>query len=262
MLGGRFRDAMSDMTETIRRVFQDPPARTVALELRAPAARTVPLPSAQVLAPHFRMVPATAFVPVLEPVPPMRAELDWAAALVEEAGWGQWAAGARVCVPELFQSGRISRLAVPPLPRRPQVLAEPPEVFRGRARSGLEAMAAPRTRALAPALEPPRSFRALEQALAMPVAFPCEDMTRISRAIWMRYTLKLVRETGENIRNLDVLGLYRIPSRGTRQVNHQAATGRLLVALGPEAAGAPRAPFILARKKDDDSIVCCFVEDV
>jgi hypothetical protein len=77
----------------------------------------------------------------------------------------------------------------------------------------------------------------------------------------MRYTLKLVRETGENIRNLEVLGLYRIPTRGTRQINHQAATGRLLVSLGPEAVGAPRAPFILARKKDDDSIVCCFVEE-
>jgi len=71
----------------------------------------------------------------------------------------------------------------------------------------------------------------------------------------------VVRATGENIRNLDVIGLYRIPVVGTRQLNHDPATGRLLVTLGPEANGAKRALFILARRKTDASIVFCFVEE-
>jgi hypothetical protein len=162
----------------------------------------------------------------------------------------------------LFQAEKCARLEVPPLPRRPRVREERPEEFRTRSRPGLEPFPPPRSASQPCALAPPRSFQALEHALAQPVAFTGEDIPKLSKTLWMRYTLKLVRETGENIRNLEVLGLYRIPTRGTRQINHQAATGRLLVALGPEAVGAPRAPFLLARKKDDDAIVCCFVEDV
>jgi hypothetical protein len=96
----------------------------------------------------------------------------------------------------------------------------------------------------------------------MPVAFPRVDVQTLSKALWMRYTLKLVKDTGQNIRNLEVVGLYRIPVKGVRQVNHQAATGRLLVNLGPEAEGARIAPFILAKRKDDDGMVCCYVEDI
>ena len=77
----------------------------------------------------------------------------------------------------------------------------------------------------------------------------------------MRYTLQLVRATGENIRNLEVLGLYRIPAKGTRQVDHDPVTGRLLVTLDADAVGSRRAPFILARRKNDASIVCSFVEE-
>jgi len=107
----------------------------------------------------------------------------------------------------------------------------------------------------------PGSYRALERVLALPVAVAGEDLTKVSKALWMRYTLQLVRATGENIRNLDVIGLYRIPTKGTRQLNHDPATGRLLVTLGPEANGAKRALFILARRKTDGSIVFCFVEE-
>ena len=256
-----FRDAMSDMAETIRRVFKDPPARTVDMALLPPLGRSIPFPSTRAIA------PPTRFEPSLVEVPPLAAtagsvDFHWEARLHAEEGWGTWAAGATVISPPLFRPEKTARLEVPALPRKARVREQAPHAFRTRAMAGLQALPGIGTETCAWALPAPRSFRALEFALALPVAFTGEDMTKISKALWMRYTLKLVRETGENIRNLEMLGLYRIPSRGTRQVDHQAATGRLLVFLGPEAEGAPKAPFILARKKDDASVVCCFVEDV
>jgi hypothetical protein len=256
------RGAMSDMAETIRRAFRDPPALAVDLRLRAPGFRAVPLPGTRALAPEFRLKLAVGAVPALAAGAVQAVGFHWEAPLREEEGWGQWAAGAQICVLPLFQAEKCSRLEVPPLPRRPRVREEAPEAFRTRTRPGMEPMPMPRSASQDCALPAPRSFRALEHAMALPVAFTGEDIGKLSKALWMRYTLKLVRETGENIRNLEVLGLYRIPTRGTRQINHQAATGRLLVSLGPEAASAPRAPFVLARKKDDDAIVCCFVEEV
>ncbi len=262
MAGGRFRDVMSDMAETIRRAFTDPPSRDVDLRVPAPAARgTEPL-ATRAEVPDFRLRAVTGAVPALTPIPPTAVGFRWTAEVRGEAGWGTWAAGAQVCVLPLFEGGMAARIQVPPLPRRPRVREGAPEGFRTRSRPGLDPLPGARCLAAPCALGAPRSFRALELALALPLAFVGEDVQKLPKAIWMRYTLKLVRETGENIRNLEVLGLYRIPTRGTRQINHQAATGRLLVTLGPESVGAPRAPFVLARRKDDESIVCCFVEDV
>jgi hypothetical protein len=253
---------MSDMAETIRRVFQDPPTAGADLRLPVPGVRTVPFPGTRALAPDYRLAPMTGMVPVLAAAPPSEVDFRWVAALHAEEGWSRWAAGAQVCVLPLFKAEMAARLEVPPLPRKARVREAAPEAFRARGRSGLEVLPGTRVEPVPCAIPAPRAFRALEHALALPVAFTGEDLQTLPKALQMRYTLKLVRETGENIRNLEVLGLYRIPARGTRQVNHQAATGRLLVTLGPESVGAPKAPFILARKKDDESIVCCFVEDV
>lgn len=261
MAVGRFRDAVSDMAETIRRVFKDPPAHGVRVELPAPVGRSVPFPATQASRPPFQLVAVPRGVPTLEPHPPRGESFAWEARLLAEEGLARWDAGAQVCVLPLFQAQGCSRLEVPPLPRRPKVLEGETGAFRTRGRSGLEGLPGTRACSLEVLLQPPRAHRDLETALALPVAFQGEDIPRIPKAIWMRYTLKMVRETGENIRNLEVLGLYRIPQRGTRSINHQASTGRLLVTLGPDAAGARRAPFIIARKKDDGSMVCCFVEE-
>jgi hypothetical protein len=96
---------------------------------------------------------------------------------------------------------------------------------------------------------------------ALPVAITGEDLGKLSKALLMRYTLQLVRATGENVRNLEMLGLYRVPSKGARQIRHEPSTGRLLVEMGMEAAGAGRVPFVLARRKDDGSVVYCFAEE-
>jgi hypothetical protein len=261
-MASRLRDAMSDMAETIRRVFQDPPSHGVQLTLPIPGHRAAVLPTTRAVAPPSRFEPVFGSMETLEAQTPLQVDFKWEARLQEEAGWGQWATGATVCVPGLFHAEKCARLEVPPLPRKPRILQEAPQAYRTRALAGLEPLPPPRSGAAPCALAAPRAHRALDHALSLPVAFTSQDIAKVSKVLWMRYTLKLVRDTGENIRNLDVVGLYRIPARGVRQVNHQASTGRLLVHFGPEAEGAPKAPFILARRKDDDSIVCCFVEDV
>ena len=38
-------------------------------------------------------------------------------------------------------------------------------------------------------------------------------------------------------------------------------SGRLLLTLGPEALRAQRGPFMLARRRDDRSLVSCFLEE-
>jgi len=255
------RDAMSDLAETIRRVFQPPPCHDAPMACPSPLTRQTQPLEARTQGPFQ---PATALaVPgeLLRALPPVTVPLAWTASVAGEPGWQAWAAGAKVTTLPTFRAEKCARLAVPPLPRRVESRRGPIGLPAPRARQGMSAVAAPGTRAAGVDLGRPRSFRDLERILGLPAAIIGEDLGKLSKALWMRYTLQLVRATGENIRNLEVLGLYRIPAKGTRQINHDPATGRLLVTLGPEAAGARRAPFLLARRKTDAGIVCCFVEE-
>jgi hypothetical protein len=87
------------------------------------------------------------------------------------------------------------------------------------------------------------------------------DIQRLPKGLWMRYSLQLVRGTGENVRNLEVVGLFRLPRKGVADLRHDPGQSRILVRLEASALKAPRAPFILARRKDDGTLVSCFVED-
>ena len=260
MVKDRLKAAMADMAETIRRVFQAPSTVSAELAFRSPGCTQVP-PMA-VLA----VTPASRFEPVLQHERPIPAStvvalsLAWTATVKGEPGWATWATGAIVCELPLLRAGGCQRLAVPALPRRGTVRRMALEPLTARAGRAWDPVPAPLVRGLRQHWLAPKVHGALEQMLTLPVAVVGEDLQKLSKALWMRYTLQLVRSTGQNIRNLEVLGLYLIPVKGTRQVRHDSGTGRLLVTLGPEAASARRAPFILARQKDDHSIVCCFVE--
>jgi len=261
MAGGRLKEAMADLAETIRRVFQPPASHPVPLGWRVPSAnRMFPL-GATVLQPF---APCTAEVvrePLLQAGPPTAVPLAWAPSLGGEPGLASWQAGARAWELPLLQAERCARLEAPPLPRRATVRREQVDACTAVARSGWSGWTAPAVRSGHQPLAPPGSYPGLRTALALPVAVAGEDLGKLSKALWMRYTLQLVRSTGENIRNLEVVGLYRIPAKGVRQVNHDPATGRLRVSLGPEALGARRSLFILARRRTDAAVVCCFVED-
>jgi len=255
------RAAMSDLAETIRRVFQAPVSHPVSMAVSVPFPGQIPPLAALVLQPFVPASAMAASAELLTPRAPATVGLDWAPRVAGEPGWATWETGAKVGELPLFRASTCQRLAVPALPRRAEVRRERPEAMTARPRSGWNPFPRPGTRGGSLDLALPRSFRALDRIIGLPVAVTGEDLTKLSKALWMRYTLQMVRSTGENIRNLDVLGLYRIPVKGTRQVHHDAATGRLLVTLGPEAVSAARARFMLARRKNDGSVVCCFVEE-
>jgi hypothetical protein len=97
--------------------------------------------------------------------------------------------------------------------------------------------------------------------LTLPVAIQGEDIQRLPKGLWMRYSLQMVRSTGENVRNLEVLGLFSLPRKGVVDLRHDARRGRILVRLESEAVKAPRVPFILARRKDDGALLSCYLEE-
>ena len=261
MVAARFKEAMADLAETIRRVFQPPAARPVPLAWPFPEpGRVAPLEAApgQPFAP---CAAAAVAAELLRPAPPAAVALAWAPRVEGEPGLADWNAGVRTCAPPMLRSEGCARVEVPALPRRPGIRRERPAGFAARPRSGWAGPEPPAVRRGLQSLGGFRVFPGLQAVLGQPMAVVGEDLGRLPKALLMRYNLQLVRATGENIRNLEVVGLYRIPAKGTEQVRPDPATGRLLVTLGPAAAGARLAPFILARRKTDASIVCCFVEE-
>jgi len=244
--GGRLKAAMSDLAETIRRAFQDPASHPVPVGWGEPWTGRAGLLEAKASGPFAPFAPAPAEGDLIRAGIPVPVPLAWAPKVTAETGWGDWAAGARVAVLPMFRAAsRRERLEFPA----------------PAARAGWSAPAAPASRPGLQSLGAVRTFPGLRQILDLPMAVPGEDLSRISKALWMRYTLQLVRATGENIRNLEVVGLYRIPTKGTRQVHQDPATKRLLVTLSPEARSARPGLFMLARRRSDGSVVCNFVEE-
>ncbi|MDR3669425.1 MAG: hypothetical protein P4L36_01190 [Holophaga sp.] len=261
MAGTRLRAAMSDLAETIRRVFQPPASHPVPVTWTTPFQGAIPPLDAALGQPFSPCEVLPRQGDLLNAGVPVTAPLAFVPVVGGEPGWATWETAAKLCELPLFQPGNGTRLEVPALPRRVATRQEPVRAMAARVRSGWSGFPAPAARRWLQALEPPRSFRGLQVILGLPVAVVGEDLAKVTKALWMRYTLQLVRSTGENIRNLDVIGLYRIPVRGTRDL-HLDPSGRLMMTLAPEASGARRALFVLARRKTDASIVFSFVEEV
>jgi hypothetical protein len=124
-----------------------------------------------------------------------------------------------------------------------------------------ESLADPEVRRINPSTGYVGTATGMNAMLAFPVPIQGENIQRLQKGLWMRYSLQLVRGTGENVRNLEVLGLFRLPRHGVSDLRHDPRRGRILVRLDASAIRAERAPFILARRKDDGGLVSCFVED-
>ena len=252
---------MKDVAETLRRVYQDPPAREVPLRLTAQPRR-----------PFAGLDPAAkpglaAFEPRLggqrlQPEVALKREgMALEGRLRGEEAWTSWASGAKVAVMTVFESRGTGRLEVPALPRKPTVGSIAAQRFSSRSRPAFDRVAMPPSRVLELGLGIPPVRKSLELALGMPVAIAGEDLRTAPKPLQMRCSLQLVKATGENIRNLDLLGRYLIPRKGVKELRHDAASGRLMVLLGPEAAGSGQALLLIARRKDDRGLITCFAEE-
>jgi hypothetical protein len=152
-------------------------------------------------------------------------------------------------------------MVVPPLPRKASTLGRTEPFARPGLRRGMEALAHPGVRRLDASLGAVKAEPGLGRMLSLVVPLQGVDVHLLPKGLWMRYSLQLVRGTGENVRNLEVLGLFQLPRKGVANLSHDPKQRRLLVRLEPSAVRAPRAPFILARRKDDGSLLSCFVEE-
>ncbi len=258
---GRVKDAMADAAETLRQAFAglkvvevtaEPfQPRTRGTEVLGAEARTGLEPPVTTCREMQRLTEATE-AKALEP---------FQTTLCAEAGWARWGAEAEVVRMTPLAGGQAARVAVPPLPRKAQALGRFDPVARPTPRRLSEPVSPPGIRRLDPALEGGTPEAGLDLMLSLPVPIRAEAIHQLPKGLWMRYSLQLVRGTGENVRNLEVLGLFRIPSKGVADLRHDPGQGRILIRLEASAVRAPRSPFILARRKDDGSLVSCFVED-
>ncbi|WLT31121.1 hypothetical protein [Geothrix sp. PMB-07] len=258
---GKVKNAMADAAETLRQAFSGLKVVEVAAEpfqLRSHASVALAAVGCEGLEP-----PATACqeMRLLREAVEGRTLEPFEAHLQAESGWARWGAEAEVIRMTPLEGGSAARMAVPPLPRKAEVLGrlEPPA--RPISRRWQEGIARPNLRQLAPGLGTVGTRFGMQVMLSLAVPIRGEDIQGLPKGLWMRYSLQLVRGTGENVRNLEVLGLFRVPRKGVADLRHDPAKGRLLVRLEPSALKAPRAPFILARRKDNGGLISCFVED-
>jgi len=258
---GRVKEAMADAAETLRRAF----GGIVCVELPPEPFRVRNHASAALGAevrPGLEPPVATCQgMSTLGEAAEVRALPPFQAQLCAEAGWARWGAEAEVVRMAPLEAGLAARVAVPPLPRKVGVRGGLEAPTRPDCRRISDPISRPGTRRMDPGLGRPVAQPGLEAMLALAVPIQGDDIQRLPKGLWMRYSLQLVRGTGENVRNLEVLGLFHLPRKGVADLRHDPRQGRLYVRLEASALKASRAPFILARRKDDGAMLSCFVED-
>ncbi len=258
---GRVREAVADAAETLRRAFAGTAVKTLPPEPFRVVGRGTSLLQGTAQSGLEPPVALPRDMPRLSETVAGHALPPFQATLQAEAGWARWGVEAEVIRMTPLEAGGASRMAVPPLPRTAAARGRLDPLVRPEARRILTAMGETEARQLDPRVAPPRAEPGLEALLELAVPFRAQDIQRLPKGLWMRYSLQLVRGTGENVRNLEVLGLFQIPRKGVADLRHDPWSGRLLLRLEASALKAPRAPFILARRKDDGGLVSCFVED-
>lgn len=261
MVLGRFREAVSDAAETLRRVFVDPPAHSLDVAPFHPTPGSIGLIEAKILAPPLQPEIRPQEVRLLDPVAGREEPMAVSAQLRSEQAWDAWSTGTTALSVPPIPAGARTRLEIPPLPRRATARRLDPALSIPATRRVNPSLDRPRTGVADPTIDCPDVREDLRGMRMAPVAVQGEGPEALGTARTMRYLLQLVRSTGENARNLELLGLFPIPDQGVEALTHDARRGCLWLRLGAEAARSRRRIFILARRKDDQILVSCFAEE-
>jgi hypothetical protein len=107
----------------------------------------------------------------------------------------------------------------------------------------------------------PQSFSFAKAAFSRPINVRSENIEKTPKPLMMRYMLQLVKDSGENIRNLEIVGIYRIPKKGLQSLKHDSSTGALKITVGPEAQASKYCKLVLANKKNDRAKVSCTFDE-
>ena len=108
----------------------------------------------------------------------------------------------------------------------------------------------------------PNCIASIDRALMAPISIKSKDLASVPKAIWMRCTMHLVKETGENVKNLQIVGLYSIPNNGVKSIAHGASNGSVQIQVGAEAINSELCTLVVARKKSDNAIISYTIEAV
>ena len=255
----RVQEAMADVAETLRRTFRGVSVRGEDPRFMTPAMGGVE---------GLKVVSKAALEPLCTPPGshPWRLsgkveapDMVFRPALQAEAGWESWAAGSHPIPVPFFKPGQASRLAVPALPRRAVAQRSMPEPFRITLRAHREPLRTPGTRTTPLGSEPPKVRKDLARALRRPISFRGQAFASLPKALQMRYTVQLVKATGENIRDLEVVGLFRVPRKGLGSLRVDPRGG-LLASVDIQGVEAPRDLLLLAKRKADQALLPCFLE--
>lgn len=258
---GRVKEAVSDAAETLRRAFSGLAVVEAPPEPFRPHSHGAAGFGAAARSGFEALPAAPREMPLLRNAGQSHALEPFRGELQMEEGWARWAAGARVLRMMPLEPGRAAQVAVPALPRRPAVAGQVEAPRRPAARRVHEPLGRPGAGRLDPALPGGTARPGLAAMLTLPVPVQGQDVQRLPKGLWMRYSLQLIRATGENVRNLEVLGLFQVPRKGVASLAHDARRRRIYLRLEAAAVSAPRGPFVLARRRDDGTIVSAFVED-
>lgn len=261
MVFSKAKDALTDMAQTIRRLFGEPRVGALVAPAFRVRGRGHVLLEAEVRLGLERLGATVTEADLFQGGPTLGELGALEAVLREEHGWDAWASDAQALQVELFSAGKAAQLTVPPLPKVTRVQAPREPLPRPGVRSLAPAVAAPKARALEVDRGLVTKTRSeVARVLTRPFVFAGEDLGKLPKNLWMRYSLALVKATGENVRNLEVVGLYRLPRKGVADLRPDGQ-GRVWVRLSPEALGAKRAPFMLARRRDDQAFVSACVDE-
>lgn len=259
-MSGRFKDSFSDLAETLRQIFRAPSVRDAALSVENPGHNPVDLLQATSVASTWEFQ-ATAREGAIHMESFLREVTFIQAVPRREKSWENWLTESSALQLPLFQAVSHPGFRVPMLPNKTTVHRHVQEPFRLSTRWKSLAIHRPESQRLQAVFAPPNCLRDLELALSFPVAFPCRNAQMVPKALWMRYSLKLVKATGENIRNLELIGIFRIPRKGIENMRFDAKKGALFLSLSRDASGEDLAPFFLAKRRGDGELLSCFPEE-
>ncbi|MCL1893458.1 MAG: hypothetical protein FWG02_04370 [Holophagaceae bacterium] len=260
---GRIRDTVGDVAETIKRVFKGPKVHSAkGLFFRDPEYKTVSWLTAETKGDVLISQPSTVQQSLLVSVSAINPDMKFVAKSFVETGEVFRAEASLVSV-ALAWSGIVTSADIPGL-NSPQMKRVDEYFTTFKTKSfGLPPFDIKhgKTYKLATRISVPACYRSLERAMLVPILLRSEDLEGVSKSLMMRYNLRLVKETGENIKNLEIIGLYQIPKKGLRSVKHDTTTGLLKIIVGPEAQNSPYCNVVVARKKSNSAIVSCRVDE-
>jgi hypothetical protein len=259
----RLKDTVGDVAETIKRAFTGPKVHSArqffladpvpkAMALLSAASKSTSLS----LSANFSV--ATLFVSTSINVPNVQFE-----ARAQSESGGTFNAGARLVSVQVAWPGVVKSAGIPQL-NSPIVktnaggysvfttisYALPPFSLRHE-----------KNYMVNPTIESPACITSLGTIFERPIRVRSENIDKIPKPLWMRYTFHLLKETGENIRNLEIIGLFSIPKKGVQSLRHDHSTGSLMVTVDQDAQNSDYYKLMLARNKNNSEVVSCILED-